>query len=172
MRVMTLLPIALLLVSACSGESSPGSGGSDSGLGDAGSCEPAGDWTWTFQPEAGASKVDHVSIETAADAGPNALRVVFLDRQVPKDTCMPSDAGADAGPELIEATGTLDPASCTLTVGYSQSWCQSGEQQVESWDIALTLSGSSGQGTATAVSGWTMQKYTTTYTVTAAKDAP
>ncbi|MCK6532265.1 MAG: hypothetical protein L6Q84_04760 [Polyangiaceae bacterium] len=176
----------LLLCVACSGEGESDPAGNDSGLPDtgadaaldasgdtaveAGPCEPAGNWTWTFAAEAGAPLTDHVTVTAEPDAGTDAWRVTFLERQKQKDQCMPSDAGADAGPELIEATGTLDPKGCALSVGYSQSWCMSGEDQVESWDISLTLAGNAGQGTATRVSGWVMDKHTTQYAVTAQKN--
>lgn len=174
MRNALLGPVfASLLLAACSGENASGAGASDSGTPDtgldAGPCEPSGNWTWTFQAEAGASRVDHVTVASAPDAGKDAFTVTFLDRQVPEDQCMPSDAGSDAGPELVAAIATLDPATCTLKVGTSHSWCMSGENQVESWDITLTFAGSTGQGTATEISGWTMQKYTTNYVVTAQK---
>lgn len=179
MRIAALAPaIASLLLAACSGESAAGPGGADSGTPDtgadvgvdAGPCEPIGKWTWTFQAEAGSPRVDHVVVAEGPDAGAGALTVTFLERQVETDQCLPSDAGSDAGPELVVASATLDPATCSLNVGYSQSWCLSGEQQSESWDIDLTFSGSTGQGTATEISGWTMQKFTTTYVVTAQKE--
>jgi hypothetical protein len=179
MRTLTLAAVGLpLLLSACSGESAADPGDDDGGLPDGGTeaaldggpCEPLGSWTWTFQAEAGAPRVDHVTVTAAPDAGAGEVEVTFVDRQVAVDQCMPGDGGSDAGPEPIAATGTLDAQSCTLKVGYSQSWCMSGEQQHESWDITLTLAGQAGQGTATEVSGWTMQKYTTDYAVTAKKD--
>lgn len=179
MRNALLGPVfASLLLAACSGENATGADASDSGTPDtgadtgvdAGPCEPSGSWTWTFQAEAGASRVDHVTVASAPDAGKDELTVTFLDRLVPEDQCMPSDAGSDAGPELVATIATLDPTTCTLKVGYSHSWCMSGEDQVESWAIDLTFAGSTGQGTATEISGWTMQKYTTNYVVTAQKE--
>jgi hypothetical protein len=129
-----------------------------------------GNWTWSFQAEAGAPKLDHVLIEAAPDAGAGALKVTFLDRAVPKEMCMPpADGGADSGPELIDSPASLDAASCTLKVGYSVTWCYSGEDQCESWDISLALSGNGGTGTATEVGGWCMDKQTTSYSITATK---
>lgn len=168
-------------LSACSDDGSSGSGDATDAGNDvtadvpveAGPCEPFGDWTWTFQAEAGSPQLDHVKIEAAPDAGADAVKVTFLDRTVPKDMCSPPDGGADAGadaaPEIVDAFGTLDLASCTLKVGYGMTWCYSGEQQCETWDISVTLAGSSGSGSASEVGGWCMDKHTTAYAVTATK---
>lgn len=168
---MRFLFALVLLASAC-GESATDTDTKDSGLPDAvaeaGPCEPFGNWTWSFQVEAGAPLTDHVTLAPAPDGG-EGVSVTFQDRTLNQDQCSPSDAGADAAPELVVAPGTLDLTTCSLSVGYQESWCQSGEQQFLSWDIALTFAGSSGQGTAKKVSGWTMQKYETSYTVTATK---
>lgn len=162
----------------CGGEdaaSDPGTDASHTDAGvdaplEAGPCDPVGDWTLTFQSEAGAPGVDHVKIEADADAGAGALKVTFVDRAEPKDTCMPpADGGTDAGPELIEAVGSFDAATCTLNVAYSRSWCFSGEQQCEDWSMSLAFSGTTASGSATNIGGWCMDKHTSDYSVTATK---
>ncbi|MBI3200178.1 MAG: hypothetical protein HYZ29_01470 [Myxococcales bacterium] len=171
--------ILCALMAACGGTDTQADAdsGADSGadvLVEAGPCAPEGDWTWTFGTDAGSPQVDHVKIVASPDAGSGAYEVTFLDREVPKDTCTPgpdggADAGADAGPAVIVASGTLDAASCTVTVGYSLSWCHSGEQQCQDWSIAVVFSGNTATGTAKEVGGWCMDKHTTEYSVTATK---
>ena len=184
-KVMRASLLLCGLLVACGSTDSGSDAASDSGTdaaadsgadvaAEAGPCEPEGEWTWTFGADAGTPEVDHVKIEAAPDAGTGAFKVTFLDRDVPKDTCSPppdggADAGADAGPSVITALGTLDASSCTLTVGYSLSWCHSGEQQCQNWSMAVAFSGNTGSGTATKIGGWCMDKQTTEYTLTATK---
>jgi hypothetical protein len=175
MRAALILGVLLV---GCGGENAAGDPGVDASNKDAGvdapveagPCDPTGDWTWTFQAEAGTPQLDQVKIETVPDAGSDALKVTFLDRAEPKDTCMPpADGGADAGPEFIEALGSFNAATCTLSVAYSRSWCFSGESQCEDWNMSLMFSGNTGDGSATRVGGWCMDKHTSQYTVTATK---
>ena len=175
MRAALILGVLLV---GCGGENAAGDPGVDASNKDAGvdapveagPCDPIGEWTLTLQAEAGTPGNDHVKIAAGADAGANALKVTFVDRAEPKDTCMPpADGGADAGPELIEAVGTFDAATCTLSVDYARTWCFSGEQQCDDWSMSLTFSGTTASGSATSIGGWCMDKHTSEYTVTATK---
>ncbi|MFO0564604.1 MAG: hypothetical protein U0263_03020 [Polyangiaceae bacterium] len=137
---------------------------------DAGACEPTGSWIWQSVSEGGTPKDDHVLVEAAPDAGPNQLKVTFSDRLPEQDACSIPDAGdADAALEPIAALGTLDPASCKLTVSYSQSWCYSGEQQCETWSFEVTLAGDLVHGSASRDGGWCMDKYQTDYQMSGQK---
>ncbi|MFO0569133.1 MAG: hypothetical protein U0263_25970 [Polyangiaceae bacterium] len=163
----SLLLVLMGLVVAC-GSNDSDSSSQQKDPATQGECQPEGAWLWkSADATGGTPSEDHVILQIAPDAGANQVTVVFSDRLSAEDKCSPAgDAGA---PEPITAVGTLDPATCKLTVEYSQSWCDHGENQCETWSFEVALAGTQAQGQATQ-SGGCMTNTQSSYTITGSKE--
>ena len=154
---------------------SPADGGNDAvseASPEAGPCEPLGSWLLHYAGDAGTEPDEKILVETSVDAGPGEPHLTFLDRVPEKDSCSyPGDGGQqDASASAnLQGSATLDGASCTLTGGYYQTWCMSGEDQCDKWTLTLTLTGTKGSGVADWKGGWCMDQHTSQYLVTATK---
>jgi hypothetical protein len=136
---------------------------------EAGPCEPVDHWALTYAPlEAGPSQTAETVVISEADAG--GYELTWLDRTVPQDQCSPNpDGGSDAGSGPVTVSASFDAATCTLSATWNASWCQSGEQQCDTFDLSLTLSGATASGSAERAWGWCMQKQHASYAVSGIK---
>ncbi len=136
---------------------------------EAGACEPVDHWALSYAVvEAGVPPSSETVVVSQADGG--GYQLTWLDRTVPQDQCSPNpDGGSDAGSEPVTVPATFDAASCTLMAEWNASWCQSGEQQCDTFELTLTFSGATATGTADWSGGWCMQKQSASYTVSGTK---
>lgn len=149
---------SLAAAPGCGGDGGDGSGGSggsgtnssSASTGGGGPCVPWGTWEIKYMggSEGCAPMTDSLTVSPGAEAG--MAQIAFAsDDPMPMDTCTDPPTTGN-----YFATCTVSADGCTLTIDTATAYCLSGEDQCESRDLILTISGETATGNLTYKKCW------------------